>query len=1039
MATSSPPRHPSHLRPPKPVPFGGGIDEKKSAEAEDHEREVVSGLEAANEVAAARISSMDISERSRDSLRKNVQSRRTSLTAREHLFLEELCVHGNEFEVQLALLNLNDSDLFFEPNAAPTVTSPSAAATSSLSSEGWPMDTITLGREFSGASIEPIGSLKEISSSSEHGTGLGSNNTTNSTTAATCGSSSSLGGEPLGSERRQLLLEQRRNSQVHLFGNLWKAHDTGLAISTTASRRSVLRRNSHQNSQSNQFSMNYSSVNSSISLSRRDLFQRQYRHDEIFRSMQMNETSENLNEGTEGNNEGTNSNINTANSGDWRFSWSSQMQSASERDDIFRGSMEDSKSDNNHTTTRRKSWAGRKDRETSISSSSGTPTPRSSLKMPPKPVLRRMMSDSSRKSVSFSRNVPLPGAPPKRSQNRRATSVGESNTGSWNLKDEATPLPTSPPRTKYGRASRSTSESSIPLLHHAGSVHSINTNVSSTGAVRSDSQSSIPPLHHAHSVHSINTNASTTGAVRSESMSSIPPLHHAHSLHSINTNNNVNGAHGRNSSISSIPSLALRHPHPVRSDSIRSTAASSVSGWDGDSFTDDNFDGRDPSETGMRDAKTKLSDSNAIHWPDSIPSKVVIPSKEPVHKIQPAEHIMARPVLMREASENAYQGEGIEVANWAGNAPNSSLLEKESSHTMQTTGSLVSFGNGDSSTMRSSNSFDETMSYERISSIFRRSIPQSLSDEDMAGIFLGSSKAILRHRETVSLKDLKPMDDDASWQMDDDDDDEDYYDAWKVIEDEYDNGYGGGGTLSFRILGTSVNDLGAHPHVMSPPLMESLLNFVPGSKAGENYWMKYSLVRDGASLHTFLQYARGTKYSILAIETVDGEVFGAFTGEPWRKNWNYFGSQESFLWKMRHSRKEKSHSIIDQAHVESEIDVFPFTGENTCIQLCTHDKIAVGGGAGVPKFESEGSSPHSSSPVKDHEWGFGLTVHSDMLNGTSSPCATFGSPSLSNEHSDGSVFEIINLELWTLTPCMTLEEAEKLELGKLFLEQNRRG
>jgi hypothetical protein len=856
---------------------------------------------------------------------------------------------------------------------------------------------------------------------------------------------------------------------MHLFGNLWRAHDTGLAVSQTASRRSVLRRNSHQNSQSNQFSMNYSSVNSSISLSRRDLFQRQYRHDEIFRSMQNNETSENLNETSDENlKEGGNNNINTANTSDWKFSWSSQMQSASERDDIFRGSMEDSKSGNNHTQSRRKSLTGRTERETSVSSSSGTPASRSSLKMPPKPVLRRMMSDSSRKSVSFSRNVPLPSVP-KRSHNRRATSVGESNTGKWNLKDELTPLPTSPTRTKYGHAGRSQSQSSIASLNHANSVHSTNTNASSNNAVRSESMSSIPPLHHAHSVHSINTSASgagrvesmssipplhhahsvhstintnsnASGAVRSESMSSIPPLHHAHSVHSINPNTNGNG---RNSSISSIPSLALRHPHPVRSDSIRSTADSSVSAWDGDSFMDDNFDGRDPSETGARE-KTRLNDSNAINWSDPIPSKVVFPSEKSVHKIQAdkePEHIMARPVLMRKASENIYQGEGIEVADWAGNDPTSSLLEKESSqassHTVQTTASLVSFGNGDSSTLRSSHSFDETMSYERISSIFRRSIPQSLSDEDMAGIFLGSSKAILRHRETVSLKDLKPVDDDASWQMDDDDDDEDYYDAWKVIEDEYDNGYGGGGTLSFRILGTSVNDVGAHPHVMSPPLMESLQNFAPGSKAGENYWMKYSLVRDGASLHTFLQYARGTKYSILAIETVDGEVFGAFTGEPWRKNWNYFGSQESFLWKMRHSRKEKSHSIIDQAHTESEIDVFPFTGENTCIQLCTHDKIAVGGGAGVPTFESD--SPHSSSSVKDHEWGFGLTINSDMLTGTSSPCATFGSPSLSNEHSDGSVFEIINLELWTLTPCMTLEEAEKLELGKLFLEQNRRG
>jgi len=31
----------------------------------------------------------------------------------------------------------------------------------------------------------------------------------------------------------------------------------------------------------------------------------------------------------------------------------------------------------------------------------------------------------------------------------------------------------------------------------------------------------------------------------------------------------------------------------------------------------------------------------------------------------------------------------------------------------------------------------------------------------------------------------------------------------------------------------------------------------------------------------------------------------------------------------------------------------------------------------------------------------------------------------------------MNLELWTLTPCDRLEDAEKLELGKLFLEKHR--
>ena len=94
--------------------------------------------------------------------------------------------------------------------------------------------------------------------------------------------------------------------------------------------------------------------------------------------------------------------------------------------------------------------------------------------------------------------------------------------------------------------------------------------------------------------------------------------------------------------------------------------------------------------------------------------------------------------------------------------------------------------------------------------------------------------------------------------------------------------------------------------------------------------------------------------------------------------------------------------------------------------------VAFGGGAG------DDNDTYAGSPIKDHEWGFGLTVESDFLHGTSSPCLTFGSPSLSCEHSDGSIFEIINLELWTVTPCNKLEDAEKLELAGLFLESNRR-
>ena len=313
-----------------------------------------------------------------------------------------------------------------------------------------------------------------------------------------------------------------------------------------------------------------------------------------------------------------------------------------------------------------------------------------------------------------------------------------------------------------------------------------------------------------------------------------------------------------------------------------------------------------------------------------------------------------------------------------------------------------------------------------------------LSVSDFFFFYLSFSLANFMFREisnmTLSKRDIVDLeDDDASWDMQSrsgEQQQEQRYDSWNILKDEYVNGYGGGGSLDFCILGTCADDMAASPHVLSPPMMESLAAFLPYAQSSENFFLWYSLVRDGASMLTFLKRSRGVQYGILALETVDGEVFGCFTGQPWRKSPNYFGTGESFLWRMRRSRLESTNDILEQAQLESVIDVYPHTGENHYYQLCTHDRIAVGGG--MPK---DGEKKTSDPPINPHEWGFGLDIQGDLLVGSSSPCATFDSPSLSKVHADGSLFEIVNLELWTLTPCTTVQEAERLELGKLFLER----
>ena len=185
---------------------------------------------------------------------------------------------------------------------------------------------------------------------------------------------------------------------------------------------------------------------------------------------------------------------------------------------------------------------------------------------------------------------------------------------------------------------------------------------------------------------------------------------------------------------------------------------------------------------------------------------------------------------------------------------------------------------------------------------------------------------------------------------------------------------------------------------------------------------------------TFLQHMRGSDCTFLAIETVDGEVFGSFTVQPWRKTWKAFGlGAESFLWRMRGSRADKCWSVIDQAKKESEVDVYTFHGGDSNVQLCTTERIVVGG---TGKAQPGTDTLLDGTPIQDFQWGFGLHIEGDLLRGTSSPCTTFRSPSLSKVHGDGSMFEILNLEAWTLTPCTSQAEAERMELNRLFLQQH---
>jgi len=252
------------------------------------------------------------------------------------------------------------------------------------------------------------------------------------------------------------------------------------------------------------------------------------------------------------------------------------------------------------------------------------------------------------------------------------------------------------------------------------------------------------------------------------------------------------------------------------------------------------------------------------------------------------------------------------------------------------------------------------------------------------------------------------------------------YNAWDVYNDEYCNNV----ELPFEIFGTSADDASAMPHVLSPPLMDSLRNFLPDRLFHQNYWLKYSLVRDGADLQILQRSIRASRNTLLAIETTTGHVFGCFTSTPWRKSSKYFGNGESFVWKMKQSRagsvqaNSKCYSIADQVKLESEIEVFGYSGQNDMIQSCRHDFIAVGGGSLKEKKEDD-----------NVQMSFAIALDDELLKGTTSPCATFYSPCLIDpKNKSGDVFEVVNMEAWGFSPCSSEEDAQKNELRLMFAE-----
>eukprot|EP00980_Cylindrotheca_fusiformis_P022322 scaffold9191_cov114-Cylindrotheca_fusiformis.AAC.17 len=249
------------------------------------------------------------------------------------------------------------------------------------------------------------------------------------------------------------------------------------------------------------------------------------------------------------------------------------------------------------------------------------------------------------------------------------------------------------------------------------------------------------------------------------------------------------------------------------------------------------------------------------------------------------------------------------------------------------------------------------------------------------------------------------------------DGDEAHFDGWSDGESK---------EFPFQIIGAD-NERQLHHRVMTPTILDALRGFLPHRVSESNFWLKFSLARDGASLATLLATIRASTYTFIGVETTHGEVFGAFTGTAWRVGSKWFGNGESFLWRLKNSRlgPSKPHEAGDS---QNEIEVYPFTGYDNNVQYCTSKTIAVGGGDWYDH----------DCPFENEPKGIGFMVDGDLAGGETNSCATFANPRLCKKTSLSNEFVIANLEVWSLTPFDNEDDAAQLEMQKLFMEHNAR-
>ncbi|EGG17208.1 TLDc domain-containing protein [Cavenderia fasciculata] len=213
----------------------------------------------------------------------------------------------------------------------------------------------------------------------------------------------------------------------------------------------------------------------------------------------------------------------------------------------------------------------------------------------------------------------------------------------------------------------------------------------------------------------------------------------------------------------------------------------------------------------------------------------------------------------------------------------------------------------------------------------------------------------------------------------------------RIVEDDY-------GLTSQALTTTLENNTPTHKptknnfktssDILSSDDILWLQSFLPLRHNDDVFEMIYSTNKHGISIKTFFSRLYNRSPCIMAIKDDRGQVFGAYTADPWNTEKKiHYGSGETFLFKINdHANRNK----------------FSWTRKNDDFMLSTKEAFVSMGSGGK---------------------GVGLWIDEDLFYGSSNRCATFDNEPLAST----TDFKIMELEVWSPLKSKNATSAPKMQ------------